>query len=105
MSETVSRAAVLVAPERLELQDFPVPGVGDDDAILRVEAAGICGSDWAQYQGTLAAMPAVYPIIPGHEIAGTIHEIGEKAAVRWGVRPGDLVVIGMTIPGRGVYGL
>ena len=70
MSDTVSRAAVLVAPERLELQDFPVPGVGDDDAILRVEAAGICGSDWAQYQGTLTAMPAVYPIIPGHEIAG-----------------------------------
>jgi 2-desacetyl-2-hydroxyethyl bacteriochlorophyllide A dehydrogenase len=105
MSDTVSRAAVLVAPERLELQDFPVPGVGDDDAILRVEAAGICGSDWAQYQGTLTAMPAVYPIIPGHEIAGTIHAIGEKAAMRWGVRPGDMVVIGMTIPGRGVYGL
>ena len=100
-----SRAAVLIGREKLEIQDFGLPVIGPDDGLLRVEAAGICGSDWAQYLGTLTAMPEIYPVIPGHEIVGRIHEVGESAASRWGVSVGDLVAVGMSIPGRGVYGL
>jgi threonine dehydrogenase-like Zn-dependent dehydrogenase len=105
-----SVAAVLVAPEQFELQEFPLPTVGDDDGLLKVEAAGICGSDWAQFQGKSTGLPPVYPIIPGHEIVGRIHQVGERAASRWGVEVGDLVAVGMTIPGASlssptVYGL
>jgi 2-desacetyl-2-hydroxyethyl bacteriochlorophyllide A dehydrogenase len=100
-----SRAAVLVAPERLDAQEFPLPDVGADDALLKVEAAGICGSDWDQFLGRLKAVPATYPVIPGHEIVGRIEEVGPQASRRWGVDAGDRVVIGMVIPGRGVYGL
>jgi threonine dehydrogenase-like Zn-dependent dehydrogenase len=89
----VSRAAVLVEPERLELAEFPLPEVGDDDGLLRVEATGICGSDYAQFQGRLSAFDAPMPIIPGHEVVGRVHELGPGAAHRWRVRPGDLVVV------------
>src|SRR5579863_2252657 len=105
MSIAKSRAAVLVDAEQLELQEFPLPVTGPDDGLLKVEAAGICGSDWDQYQGTAKALPAVYPIIPGHEIVGRIQEVGAKAASLWGVGPGDLVAVGMMIRGRGIYGL
>ena len=105
-----SRAAVLVEPERLELQEFPLPPIGPDDGLLQVEAAGICGSDWAQFLGKDAGVPVGYPVIPGHEIVGRIHEIGPDAAHRWNVTVGDLVAVGMTIPGRStrrpaVYGM
>ena len=89
----VSRAAVLVGPERLELAEFPLPEVGDDDGLLRVEATGICGSDYAQFKGRLSAFEAPMPIIPGHEVVGHVHELGPSAAQRWRVRPGDLVVV------------
>jgi 2-desacetyl-2-hydroxyethyl bacteriochlorophyllide A dehydrogenase len=101
----MSRASVLVGPERLEAQEFPVPKVGADDGLLKVEAAGICGSDWEQFRGRLKAVPETYPVIPGHEIVGRIEDVGPAAAARWNVEPGDRVVIGMTIAGRGVYGL
>lgn len=107
---TGSRAAVLVAPEQLEIQEFPLPGVGPMEGMLKVEAAGICGSDWTQYLGKDAGLPPVYPIIPGHEIVGRIHQIGSEAANRWKVSVGDLVAVGMVISGRPgpapvVYGL
>jgi alcohol dehydrogenase len=96
---------VLVGPEKLELRDLPLPEVGAEAGLLRVEAAGICGSDWAQYLGTQTAMPAVFPIIPGHEIVGRVDRLGDAAAKRWGVAEGDRVAVGMQIGSRGVYGL
>ena len=50
MAETV-RAAVLVGPKMIEFREFPVPALGPDDALLRIEACGICGTDYEQYQG------------------------------------------------------
>jgi D-arabinose 1-dehydrogenase-like Zn-dependent alcohol dehydrogenase len=47
----MSRAIVQTAVRSLELREFPVPEIGDDDGLLRIEACGICGSDWGQYQG------------------------------------------------------
>jgi threonine dehydrogenase-like Zn-dependent dehydrogenase len=99
-----------VEPEHLELQEFPLPVTGNDDGVLKVEVAGICGSDWAQYLGLGAGVPPVYPIIPGHEIVGRIHQVGARAADRWRVKVGDRVAVGMVIPGRSgpgptIYGL
>ena len=83
-------AAVLAAPRRLELREFPLPDTSDDDAIVRVDACGLCGTDHEQYTGVL---PAGYAFVPGHETVGTIERIGKTAASRWGVTEGDRVAV------------
>ena len=98
MTET-ARAAVLVEPRRFELREFPVPEIGKDDAVLRVEAAGLCGTDYEQFNGHLKGTPwDVRPIIPGHEIQGWIDRIGPEAARRWRLKEGDRVVVEASIP-------
>ena len=89
------RAAVLVKPRTLELREFPRPAVGADDALLRIEACGICGSDYEQYEGHLPDTEDYkqFPVIPGHEPLGRIEEIGAAAAKRWGVTVGDRVAV------------
>jgi threonine dehydrogenase-like Zn-dependent dehydrogenase len=89
-------SAVLVAPRHIELRDFPIPTVADDDAVVRVAATGICGSDWAPYAGSWPV--ALPPVILGHEIVGEVVDIGEGAASRWGVGPGDRIVVEESIP-------
>ena len=75
---------------KLEPRELPLPEIGDDDALMRVEACGICGSDHEQFNGTLR-IPL--PVIPGHEPLGVIEKIGDRAAKRWGVDVGDRVAV------------
>jgi threonine dehydrogenase-like Zn-dependent dehydrogenase len=94
MAGTV-RAAVLVKPKTLVAREFARPTLGPDDGLLRIEACGICGSDYEQYEG---AQPphedyTPYPVIPGHEPLGIIEEIGARARQRWGVAEGDRVAV------------
>ena len=85
-----SFAMVQTARRTLEGRDLPIPSVTDDDAILQIEACGICGSDYEQFEGEL---PAPLPVIPGHEPLGRIAAIGDGAARRWGVDVGDRVAV------------
>ncbi len=90
-----SRAVVQEGPRRLVMRELPIPEIGDDAALLRVEACGICGSDAEQYAGLL---PVTFPVVPGHEPLGTIAKIGDRAARRWGVDVGDRVAVEAPIP-------
>ena len=85
-----ARAAVLEAPRRLVTRNFPLPEIGDDDGLLRVEACGLCGTDHEQYTGHL---PAGFAFVPGHETIGTVEAVGARAAERWGIDPGDRVAV------------
>lgn len=85
-----ARALVLEAPRRLRLHTFDVPEPGARDAVLRVEACGLCGTDHEQYTG---ALPAGFAFVPGHEVVGIVEAIGPEAAARWGVREGDRVAV------------
>jgi threonine dehydrogenase-like Zn-dependent dehydrogenase len=85
-----ARAAVLVEPGRLELRELPLPEIGPDDALVRVEACGICGSDYEQFRGETQTPT---PVVPGHEPLGIVAEIGELAAARMGVGVGDRVAV------------
>lgn len=89
-------AAVQTDRRTLESKEFELPKIGPDDALLRVEACGICGTDYEQYNGDLRFIR--YPVIPGHEPVGVIAEIGEEAARRWGVTKGDRVAVEPILP-------
>ena len=83
-------AAVMVGPNTMETREIDIPAIGEDDALLRVEAAGVCGTDYEWFQGDL---PVPYPLILGHEPLGLIEAIGPVASRRWGVEAGDRVAV------------
>jgi L-iditol 2-dehydrogenase len=85
------RAAVQHAPGELRLEERPVPRPGPGEVLVRVRAAGICGSDLHFWKY------AVYGagVILGHEIAGEIASLGEGVG---GLRPGQLGVVYAGIP-------
>jgi alcohol dehydrogenase len=85
-----ARALVLQEPRRLEAAELPLPEVGDDDGLLRIEACGLCGTDHEQYTGALGPFP---PFVPGHESVGIVEALGPAAADRWGVAVGDRVAV------------
>jgi len=99
------QAAVLTAPGRLEIREFPRPRLGPHQALIRMELSGICGTDKHCYQGdglvyagTMMETTPAFPIIPGHENVGVIEEIGEVAQERLEfsgrpLTPGDRVVM------------
>jgi threonine dehydrogenase-like Zn-dependent dehydrogenase len=85
-------AATTIGALKTEIREYPFPEVPPDGGILRVEAAGVCGSDWHAYQADRPAR------IMGHENVGRIHRIGPIAARRWGVREGDRVALEEYLP-------
>ncbi len=88
MAETVL-AAVRTGPSRTELQDFPRPDLPDDGALMRVDVAGICGTDVKIYPNP----PFDEPVIMGHENVGTVVEAGPKWVEFHGVDAGDRVFL------------
>ena len=67
---------MIAAGRPLELQEIPIPGIGEKDILVRVKAAGICHSD-AHYRAGRSSM-AFLPITLGHEIAGVVEKIGAQ---------------------------
>jgi len=86
-----SLAAVLEEPGKVTLKEFPLPDVGPDEGLLKVEMVGICSTDVKIYHGKITHYPL--PLIMGHEMVGRIARIGKNAARRWGVKEGDRVVL------------
>jgi threonine dehydrogenase-like Zn-dependent dehydrogenase len=85
-----SFAMVQTAPRKLEPRDIPIPEIDADSGLVRIEACGICGSDYEQFEGVLRTpMPAV----PGHEPLGIVAAIGDRAAKRWGIDVGDRIAV------------
>jgi threonine dehydrogenase-like Zn-dependent dehydrogenase len=88
MAETVL-AAVRTAPRTTELREFAMPEIPDDGALLKMEVAGICGTDVKMY-----AKPVITePVIMGHENVGTIARAGRKFVQLHGLGEGDRVFV------------
>ncbi|RPH55097.1 MAG: alcohol dehydrogenase, partial [Lysobacterales bacterium] len=68
------------APFELVKRERPKPGRGE--VLVRVQACGVCHSDAIAKEGLFPGIP--YPIVPGHEVAGVIDEVGE-GVVGWTV--------------------
>jgi 2-desacetyl-2-hydroxyethyl bacteriochlorophyllide A dehydrogenase len=60
----------------LQMQEIPVPAIGDSDVLVRVRAAGICHSDAHYRAGTASETPV--PRTLGHEIAGVVEQVGKR---------------------------
>lgn len=71
------RGWVMLEPGKIELQEFDLPKIAEDTALLKVEACGVCGTDKHCFSGYIKTAP--FPMIPGHEFIGTIVEIGKSA--------------------------
>lgn len=101
MSDTMT-AVVNHGPEDYRLETVPRPHAGPGEVIIKVDAAGICGSDGKCYTG--GAMfwgddPWVKaPVVPGHEFFGTVVELGEGAAEAHGLQVGDKAIAEQIVP-------
>lgn len=84
----VMKALVFRGNYDLRYEDWPGPRVGPDDALVRVGAVGICGSDVHGYQGRTGRRTA--PMIMGHELAGTVERVGSRVRA---LRPGRRVAV------------
>jgi threonine dehydrogenase-like Zn-dependent dehydrogenase len=87
-------AAVRTGPGKTDLREFPMPEIAEDAALLRVEVAGICGTDVKMY----AKPPFADPVIMGHENIGVIAKAGTKFAEHHGLHEGDRVFVEHYVP-------
>ena len=83
----IMRAMVLDrAGEPLQLRELPIPVPNPDQVLIRILACGVCRTDLHIVDGELNK-PKL-PLIPGHEIVGTVVQVGERAG---SLQPGDRV--------------
>lgn len=81
------RAVTFQAPKEVRVEDRPEPELhAQDDAIIKVDATGVCGSDLHIYHGRVQIEPG---FTIGHEFVGTVLETGEGVGR---VSPGDRVL-------------
>jgi erythritol/L-threitol dehydrogenase len=99
------QAVVCHGPEDYRLEEVAVPVRKPGDALIRVEAVGICASDVKCYHGAAKFWGdenrpawAETMVIPGHEFAGRVVELDDKATTRWGIAVGDRVVSEQIVP-------
>jgi threonine dehydrogenase-like Zn-dependent dehydrogenase len=70
------RVAVVTGPGVVELRDEPNPRIGPDELLVEVGACGLCTMERRLYIGE----KQVYPVAPGHEVAGRVVEAGRAVA-------------------------
>ncbi len=87
-----SRAAMLTALEKYEIKEFPIPELGDDDILVKVEGCGVCGTDAHEFKRDPFGL---IPVVLGHEGTGEIVKMGKNVKKDSAGKPlniGDKVV-------------
>ncbi len=82
-------AAVRTGPGTTELREFPMPDVPEGSALMKVEVAGICGTDVKLY--SKPTIPG--PVIMGHENIGIVSNASHEFMERKGVKNGDRIFV------------
>jgi len=96
MSGKKTTSAVLESFGKISIREFPFPEIGEEEGLLEVELAGVCGSDVGMYTGKTKRIEPYLPIIQGHEILGHILEAGDKFCLHHQVEKGDRVLVEFT---------
>ncbi len=87
-----AHVAMLVEPEKFVVKEYPMPEVGDDDILVKVEGCGICGTDAHEFKRDPFGL---IPVALGHEGTGEIVKVGKNVKVDSAGKPlgvGDKVV-------------
>lgn len=87
-----SRVAMLTALEHYEIKEYPIPEIGDDDILVKVEGCGVCGTDAHEFKRDPFGL---IPVVLGHEGTGEIVKIGKNVKKDSAGKPlglGDKVV-------------
>ena len=87
-----SRVAMLTALEKYEIKEFPIPELGDDDILVKVEGCGVCGTDAHEFKRDPFGL---IPLVLGHEGTGEIVKMGKnvkKDSAGKDLKVGDKVV-------------
>ncbi len=87
-----SKAAMLTSLEHYEIKEFPIPALGDDDILVKVEGCGICGTDAHEFKRDPFGL---IPVVLGHEGTGEIVKMGKNVKKDSAGKPlsvGDKVV-------------
>ncbi len=87
-----SRAAMLTSLEHYDIKEFPIPEIGDDDILVKVEGCGICGTDAHEFKRDPFSL---IPVVLGHEGTGEIVKMGKNVKKDSAGKPlaiGDKVV-------------
>ncbi|MBI3505204.1 MAG: alcohol dehydrogenase catalytic domain-containing protein [Proteobacteria bacterium] len=85
------KALLYEGPSRVALRDVPKPAIGPGEALVRVEACGLCGTDLLKIFGPALAPPVAI----GHEVAGVVQALGRGVK---GFKIGDRVVVAHHAP-------
>ena len=78
MTELPRKSKVVMLTEYgkpLEIRELPIPEVEPKGILVRVEMAGVCGTDVHQWRGSLRKIPL--PVVPGHEAVGRVVKLGQ----------------------------
>jgi len=95
---SAARAAVLTAPRQIEIREFPLPELGNDEILVAVEGCGICGTDVHEYKRDPFGL---IPVVLGHEGTGTIIAMGSGVSVDTAGKSlaiGDQIVTSVLVP-------
>ncbi len=87
-----ARVAMLTELEKFELKEYPIPTLGDDDVLVKVEGCGVCGTDAHEFKRDPFGM---IPVVLGHEGTGEIVAMGKNVKKDSAGKPlaiGDKVV-------------
>lgn len=84
------KAAVLHAAKDLRVEDVPVPAPGPGEVLVQVSANGLCHTDLTYYEGLIPDPLKIYPLILGHEAAGTVATLGDGCKT---LAKGDAVLL------------
>ncbi len=89
--EKMMKTAVMQGIGKMELIKRPIPDPKEDEALVKVEYVGICGSDLHYYEsGAIGDYVVKPPFVLGHECGGTVVKVGSKVT---NVKPGDKVAL------------
>ena len=87
-----SRVAMLTQKEHFEIQEYPIPELGDDDILVKVEGCGVCGTDAHEFKRDPFGL---IPVVLGHEGTGEVVKVGKNVTKDSAGKPlgvGDKVV-------------